>query len=472
MSKQTPEPLAGEFRMPFSVDAPFYHRIPDLWPRTELPAGYIVSHQLNTVKGWDGCGLGVVISGEDAPLRTVHGNVGGHSNSLEWRIRSGWVEDQLPHNAAADQNTYFIDAVSNRCVQLWHPSMHANGMDVVSRFTPGPFALGTLGDSGAVHAAGMVSLGMLIRPGEAVNPDRPIRHALAGCTRRMWRARVWPAHMGDAALWSKGSSTDITGLIPYGAIVQLDPTLDLKTLKLSLPAFRILQAIQQYGWYNVDCGGPDLDVFTNTNADEYAAYGGVYQGPQGNGVQNQVQNVLRTAKLYLVPPPCRNPLIDAWIRARDVKAIAERRKSERLAAAAARKESGASTDKPAKNTGGKASVQERAQRDAALLTSVESALAAGRPPIFTSDLFSGRATIRSATSDGTLVLKTAAGEVSWSFKRLSRSELTSLAVDVARDEAGHALAAFYLLDAGRAKEAQDHLIHAGAFAEAITALFE
>ncbi len=47
--------------------------------------------------------------------------------------------------------------------------------------------------------------------------------------------------------------------------------------------------------------GSSFNVYAAIQASELAPFGGVYQ-PNGNGVQNQIQGVLATAKLYVVPP--------------------------------------------------------------------------------------------------------------------------------------------------------------------------
>jgi len=86
------------------------------------------------------------------------------------------------------------------------------------------------------------------------------------------------------------------GVLPYGALVQLDPTLDLDSLELPLPAFRILEAIQRYGWYVAGAGVRDMDVLSNVNADEF--------GDAGE-VDAAVLALVSTAKMYVVPPQIR-----------------------------------------------------------------------------------------------------------------------------------------------------------------------
>jgi sialate O-acetylesterase len=54
------------------------------------------------------------------------------------------------------------------------------------------------------------------------------------------------------AIWGDGK---LPGGIPEGAVLQLDPTLDLDRLRLSPAARTIARALQEYGMVNVDYGG-------------------------------------------------------------------------------------------------------------------------------------------------------------------------------------------------------------------------
>jgi hypothetical protein len=59
---------------------------------------------------------------------------------------------------------------------------------------------------------------------------------------------VYPATASDG-------KTTLPAALPQGARVQLDPTLDLSTLKLSAPERTIAEALQRYGMYLGDTGG-------------------------------------------------------------------------------------------------------------------------------------------------------------------------------------------------------------------------
>ena len=171
-----------------------------------------------------------------------------------------------------------------------------------------PTSFNSLGDRGGSNASGYAELPILIQPGEATNPDQPIRHALGGSVARTWAARVFPASAWDTNVkYSTNSCTGTgftnTGLIPYGGVIQLDPSLDLTQLQLSLPALRILQAVQTYGYYVMDFGCADIDIYTAIAETELDPYGGLWgYNRNGPGVQNEVANVMLHSRLSVVVP--------------------------------------------------------------------------------------------------------------------------------------------------------------------------
>jgi hypothetical protein len=119
---------------------------------------------------------------------------------------------------------------------------------------------------------------------------------------------VFPASAWDYGLENSrdsctGKGYTNTGLIPYGGVIQLDPNLDLTKLGLTLPALRILQAMQQYGYYVMDYGCTDFDIYTFISEKELNPYGGLWgYNRKGPGVQNEVEKVITTSTLYVVPP--------------------------------------------------------------------------------------------------------------------------------------------------------------------------
>ncbi len=94
-----------------------------------------------------------------------------------------------------------------------------------------------------------------------------------------------------------------TGLVPYGGVLQLDPALDLSKVVLSLPARRLLEAMQTYGYYVIDFGCADLDIYTAAPASEFEAYGGIWgYSAKGPGVQTEINKVIAANLLYVVAP--------------------------------------------------------------------------------------------------------------------------------------------------------------------------
>ena len=154
----------------------------------------------------------------------------------------------------------------------------------------------------------MRELPVLIQPGEATHLTKPILHAIGGALERTWAAHVYPASARDAnILTSTNSCTSRsftnTGLIPYGGIIQLDPKLDLANLGLTLPALRILQAMQTYGYYVMDFGCSEFDIYTSITEKELDPYGGLWgYNRNGAGVQNEIEAVITTSTLYVVAP--------------------------------------------------------------------------------------------------------------------------------------------------------------------------
>lgn len=294
----------------FSADAPFYQAIPKLWPRVALPAGYIRNVQLNTTEEGDGIGFGESVADiadvklqvqsqwyDDTATRRV----------FRYRMSPDWAH-RLPWQPSGDHHMIFIDPVEETFVSSYMTALDSGTGGVQSLYASSPVKLATMGDHGGSIAAGFAELPAMLQPGEATNPERPIRHALGGSVSRVWAARVYPAHSWDGNL--KGSTDSCTGkgytntgLVPYGGVIQLDPALDLTALDLTLPALRILQAIQTYGYYIEDYGCSDLDIYTAVPEAEFNPFGGLWgYNRRGIGVQNEIANVLVNSKLYVVAP--------------------------------------------------------------------------------------------------------------------------------------------------------------------------
>ena len=294
----------------FSPDAPFYHAIPSAWPRVALPAGYIQHVQLNTNQQGDGIGFGEVVASAADGVRTVKSQWYGDAATLKtfsFRMPQGWAR-QLPAQPAGDAHMIYVDPAANTFVSSYKTTQDAASGGPDALYASAPTPLGTLGDRGGSVAAGFAELPVMLQPGEATNPAQPIQHALGGPVGRTWAARVFPASAWDAGVKTSvnsctGRGYTNTGLVPYGGVIQLDPAIDLGKLGLSLPALRILQAMQTYGYYVMDFGCADMDIYTAIPEAELDPFGGLWgYNKLGVGVQNEIQKVLASSTLYVVAP--------------------------------------------------------------------------------------------------------------------------------------------------------------------------
>ena len=319
-SPQTPQPLSGNYRQPYSIDAPFYHKIPANWPRVTLPTGYVQTGHISTIgpagDGSDGYGIGAVVAKPTDPMRQVslangtyaktgicpaHNAFKGYNTTTRIPNRAnvllGGSGEGVPYQSS-DRTVVWLDSADNTTVATWISSPDCDRPDLGTKLgnwsgeavTPKE-KLPNLGDQGGINAAGKSDLVALIRPGEAIDPAKPIPHALSGPVKNAWRAIVYPAHNVDNSIEQNNR-----GLLGYGFLIQLDPKFNLENLKLSLPARRILEAIQTYGWYMDDTGVRDFDIKGNFSAAEFAPFGGF------DAVDAQVLSVLKSQKLYVVPP--------------------------------------------------------------------------------------------------------------------------------------------------------------------------
>jgi len=295
--------------MRFSPDAVFYHRIPQQWPRIPLPARYFRNVQLNTAHGGDGIGFAEVIANPQSShliIRSQWYNVQSTRVEIPFRIPFDWSKE-LPTTEAGDRHVIFIDPAKMSFVSAYKTSASPRSGTPSALYAAGPTPFNSMGDSGGSIAANFAELPLLIQPGESTDPLHPIRHAIGGPVRRVWAARVYPATAWDAGIITakdtcSGQGQMNTGLIPYGGVIQLDPKLDLEKLSLSLPARRILEAMQTYGYYVMDYGCADLDIYTALDSAELEPYGGLWGSDRGPGVQNEIQRILTTSTLYVVAP--------------------------------------------------------------------------------------------------------------------------------------------------------------------------
>jgi hypothetical protein len=306
---ETQAQVSRPWSMKFSPDAPFYQAIPKAWPRIALPTGYIHTVQLNASPDGDGIGFGEVTAKASDPLLPIRSqwfNLADTLHMYPFRIPIDWP-GKLPGQKAGDLHMVFIDPAAHTFISTYKTSVNPSTHGPNALYAAPPASFNSLGDHGGSIAANFAELPVLLQPGESTNPDKPIAHALGGPVGRVWAARVYPATARDAdVLSSKNSCTNTgytnTGLIPYGGVIQLAPALDLTQFHLSLPAYRILQAIQTYGYYVMDFGCSDFDIYTAISQTELDPYGGLWGNRNGPGVQNEIQGVLTTSRLYVVAP--------------------------------------------------------------------------------------------------------------------------------------------------------------------------
>jgi hypothetical protein len=313
MAKPASTTPVAPFSMDLSPDAPYYHAIPANWPRVALPAGYFSTLQLSTNQGedgnGDGIGFGVSAATASSSDLTVTSEWYTDASSLvtfPYRMQSNWAT-QIPSTTAGDEHVIFIDPTGDTFISSYLTTVNPSTGGPNGLYISSPTSFNSLGASGGSVASNMAELPVMIQPGEATNPNQPIGHAISGPVGRTWAARVFPATAWDSGILTStngctGSGKTNNGLVPYGGVIQLDPAVDLTKLKLTLPALRILQAMQTYGYYVVDFGCGDLDIYTAIPETELDPFGGSYGNGNGSGVQGEVQNVLLSNNLYVVAP--------------------------------------------------------------------------------------------------------------------------------------------------------------------------
>jgi hypothetical protein len=294
----------------FSPDAPFYQEIPIDWPRVVLPAHYIQHVQLSTPYEGDGIGYGEVVAQASDPELVLDSQWYDNERTRKvfpYHVPSDWAR-YLPSQPNGDRHLIFVDPQTNSFVSAYKTAVNPDTGGPKALFASSPTPLFSLGDHGGSNAAGIAELPLLVQPGEATDAEHPIRHAIGGAVSRTWAARVYPATAWDANIRTSKNPCNHsglmnTGLVPYGGVLQLDPALDLSKVKLSLPARRLLEAMQTYGYYVIDFGCADFDIYTAAPAAEFEPYGGLWgYNAKGPGVQAEINKVITASLLYVVAP--------------------------------------------------------------------------------------------------------------------------------------------------------------------------
>lgn len=307
-SKDTPKPLSGNYDQPFSIDAPWNNPIPRNNPRVKLSeAAFQRSFQLSGINskntpGGDGLGIPIVISGQNDPIQSIVESYPNDDITMgaKMHIRSD-AEDFRTLNTSGDQHMVFIDDTDKTMVHAWQIRTPLDGRGITGKGTESgglnsvgirygydyrglatskKVRLDGIGSEGRVSTTGtnIPIISVTLRNGETIDPNNPITHAIGGAGFPLMKARVYPATSVDYFIANSSQSVQgNVGAVPYGGIVQMDPNIDLDALyaakKLSLPAYRILQAWQNYGYYLIDASGstsgPSFLQYSSNNAGEW-----------------------------------------------------------------------------------------------------------------------------------------------------------------------------------------------------------
>jgi hypothetical protein len=312
-----------------SQDSSFYKKIPTAHLKLQLPSNYFGSAntnlgQLNTV-GFNSndnrVGYGFISSSPIDPtvtIRTVSNFPRWQENPAPMYFSNANLNSttiKVPINI----NRYFGNSgielptgniINENIVSFFQPSanklIELNSFSESSSEYPGDWTANRfevintpmLGYEKGTTVSSIPTVAGLLLPGESIHPTESIAHALRGTTssNQIWsKAMVYPASSTPINI----SSTN-NGALPLGALIQLNPNFTISN-SLSLPARRILRAIQQYGWYITGIGPRSFDIDTSISAAEFEPYGGM------NLVLTQIYSVLSTQPLFLVAPLVKRP---------------------------------------------------------------------------------------------------------------------------------------------------------------------
>lgn len=219
----------------------------------------------NNVSTNNGIGYNIYVNSPNDPLRTIeHGDVGTGEN-LPVTVRAPFMRNPDPTGTEADSATILFDTVgSNRA--------GPNTFLEFARFrggTASPWTSRALNivdpygdgrDAGA-SAADISGVGIMWRAHELAPSYGPIRRA-TGIT---LNARTSPAQLASHFIWPAknidgacGSSYACDGVIPYGQLIALPPSVNINGLGLSARGLRLAAQMRDYGWYAVDNGGRNI----------------------------------------------------------------------------------------------------------------------------------------------------------------------------------------------------------------------
>ncbi len=334
-SHLTPKPLTGNYEQPYSIDAPWNNPIPKANPRTEITSwttetkdtdGSVtdvktaVNFQFTAVRpkgatNGNGLGIPIIIADENDGFETF-----ANKYSTNYIVTTTGTKIRVPENygdmlndiSTGDRHGVFIDDTTKMGVHTWS-TVASNTMrgyelaggllkdfDARAGSHTSYIDLSGMGNEmrAGVNAAGIPMDAITIKSADLDDDGKDINHALGAALGTVMRARVYPAYDMDSGILS---NTAAVGCIPYGGIIQLDPSLDLEGMyasgKLSLPGYKILKAWRDYGMYNVDQSTSDMArghllIYSSAKFDDWAdASNEKYNVPYSNNAQgyNAVQ---------------------------------------------------------------------------------------------------------------------------------------------------------------------------------------
>ncbi len=313
-STKTPKPLEGNYEQCFSIDACWNNKIPMDFPKVELPRevfswGNFMFGTIGSAKKQGGNGTGIpVIVGKSTDSKKTFAD----KESADSQIRKLYsfrapddFADYLNTNTSSDQHAIFIDDEIKMGIHTWQ-SWAANtwvpygfggtlpDYDLRCRCASNIFRLDGIGADGraGVYAVQVPALGFTVKPWDLQNPDEEIPHAIAGAVNPLFSGRIYPATISDAG--APDASDGNVGALVEGGVVRLDPEIDLKSLldkgKLSVPCYKLLKCIQDYGFYNLDkCSNSaqhGVLIYTSTSPSDWRnSSDSRYNVPYKNGTQ-------------------------------------------------------------------------------------------------------------------------------------------------------------------------------------------
>lgn len=197
------------------------------------------------------------------PIHTARGGTRAHEvgcANFDWGVcpfdgRPVFIPESAEPNSGSDGVLVTVHGASGKIFEFWQAKKSGD------EWSTGWGAVNSLhgsGWGGAATGSGASRLGGVIRVSEIAAGDIP--HALALQTNNAC------ATFRPPALKSDGTSTR-EDCIPEGALLQLDPALDLSELSLTPGQLAVATAMQRYGGYVMDSGGTPLSVSFELDTD-------------------------------------------------------------------------------------------------------------------------------------------------------------------------------------------------------------